>query len=149
MATARLPYRRKSDARQQARTATPGKLRLSVIIPVFNELAFIEELLLRVQDSMLAEEIIVVDDGSTDGTRQLLRGLQERKSKGDQGAEIGESGAPLQLDRLQFLFQETNQGKGAALRRGFAEAGGDIYLVQDADLEYDPKDYPRLLEPIL
>jgi glycosyltransferase involved in cell wall biosynthesis len=149
MAIVRLPYRQEPFAQGHARPGAAEKLRLSVIIPVFNELAFIEELLLRVQDSMLAEEIIVVDDGSTDGTRQLLRGLQERKSKGDQVAEIGESGAPLQLDRLRFLFQETNQGKGAALRRGFAEASGDIYLVQDADLEYDPKDYPRLLEPIL
>jgi glycosyltransferase involved in cell wall biosynthesis len=149
MAIVPLPYRQVPSAQGHTRPRIGEKLRLSVIIPVFNELAFIEELLLRVQDSMLAEEIIVVDDGSTDGTRQLLRGLQERKSKGDQVAEIGESGAPLQLDRLRFLFQETNQGKGAALRRGFAEASGDIYLVQDADLEYDPKDYPRLLEPIL
>src|SRR5271154_694268 len=106
MATAPLPYRRKSDARQQARTATPGKLRLSVIIPAFNERAFVEELLLRVQDSMLADEIIFVDDDSTDGTRQLLRDLHERKAKGNQDAEIGETRARLQLDRVRFLFQD-------------------------------------------
>ncbi len=149
MAIARLPYRRDSIVHRQVRPGTSEKLRLSVIIPVFNERAFIEELLLRVQDSRLAEEIIVVDDGSTDGTRQLLRDLQERKLNGNQTAEIGETRAVLQLDRVQFLFQDTNRGKGAALRRGFTEATGDIYVVQDADLEYDPKDYPKLLEPIL
>src|ERR1700685_3632239 len=104
MATSPLPERGKSDPRGRARLSPGKKLRLSLVIPVFNERAFIEELLLRVQDSMLAEEIIVVDDGSTDGTRQLLRGLRERKSRGDQVAEIGESGAPLQLDRVRFLF---------------------------------------------
>lgn len=148
MAIVRLPYRKESYAQGHARPATTEKLRLSVVIPVFNERTFIEELLLRVQDSMLAEEIIVVDDGSTDGTRQLLRDLQERKSNGNPIAEIGEARAALQLDKVRFLFQETNRGKGAALRRGFAEATGDIYLVQDADLEYNPKDYPKLLEPI-
>src|ERR1700689_4026203 len=80
MAIVRLPYRQEPFAQGHARPGAAEKLRLSVIIPVFNELAFIEELLLRVQDSMLADEIIVVDDGSTDGTRQLLRDLQEFNS---------------------------------------------------------------------
>src|ERR1700691_1706801 len=114
MAIVRSPYRQEPSAQGHARPGATEKLRLSVIIPVFNERAFIEELLLRVQDSMLADEIIVVDDGSTDGTRQLLRDLGERKSKGDQEAEIGETRAHLQLDRVRFFFQETNQGKGAA-----------------------------------
>jgi glycosyltransferase involved in cell wall biosynthesis len=104
--------------------------RLSVVIPVYNERATIEELLKRVQAVPIDKEIVVVDDGSTDGTREFLRGLQAP----DSGVRV--------------LFQDVNRGKGAALRRGFAEARGAVVIVQDADLEYDPADYPQLLEPI-
>lgn len=102
---------------------------LSVIIPVFNERATIEEVLRRVQATPFPKEIIVVDDASTDGTREFLRSLED--------------------PAIRVFYHERNQGKGAALRTGFAETKGDIVLVQDADLEYDPADYPCLLQPIL
>jgi glycosyltransferase involved in cell wall biosynthesis len=105
--------------------------KLSVVIPVFNEKDTIEEILRRVQavDVGLEKEIIVVDDGSTDGTRDTLKSL----------------GSP----QVKIFLHEKNTGKGGALRTGFAQAGGDIILIQDADLEYDPREYPKLLEPIL
>ena len=104
---------------------------LSVVIPVYNEARTIIAVLERVLQAPvdLAKEIIVVDDASTDGTRQLL----ENMSPGE----------------IRLVFHDVNRGKGAAIRTGVAQATGDIILVQDADLEYDPRDYPLLLEPIL
>ena len=104
-------------------------MNLSVIIPVYNEVKNIEEILKRVQDTKIAKEIIVVDDGSQDGTRDILKGLNGRKN-------------------IRVILQEKNQGKGAAVVTGMQAAKGDVLLIQDADLEYDPRDYPALLQPI-
>ena len=105
---------------------------LSIVIPVFNEARTIARVLERVRRAPslgLEKDLVVVDDGSTDGTREYLAGLREPGTR--------------------CVFHERNQGKGAALRTGFAHASGDVVLVQDADLEYDPADYPSLLQPIL
>jgi glycosyltransferase involved in cell wall biosynthesis len=102
---------------------------VSVVMPVYNERATVEEIVTRVLAVPLRVQLIVVDDRSTDGTRELLSDLQPR---------LG----------FELLLQERNQGKGAALRRGFERVSGDIVLVQDADLEYSPEDFPLLIELI-
>ncbi len=105
-------------------------MKLSVIIPCFNEVNTFKELLLAVKEcGVIDMEIIVVDDCSTDGTRELLENLNDNEVK--------------------IIYHDTNKGKGAALRTGFKNATGEICIVQDADLEYDPKEFPLLLEPII
>ena len=113
-------------------------MRLSVVIPVYNEAATLERIVERViaVELPLERELVLVDDGSTDGTRELYPKIEAAAANWD-GVD------------LKVKLAERNRGKGAALRLGFELATGDIILVQDADLEYDPADYPRLLAPIL
>ena len=102
---------------------------VSVIVPVYNEAAHVDELLQAIHASPVKKEIIIVDDGSTDGTREKLKALPP-------------------MDDVTVVFHEKNCGKGAAIRTALAHAHGEYVLIQDSDLEYDPQDYPRLLSPL-
>jgi glycosyltransferase involved in cell wall biosynthesis len=109
---------------------------LSVIVPVYNEVGTVRALLDRVMAVPIRKQIVIVDDGSTDGTREVL-------------AELRRQPPDNALNRIEVLLQERNAGKGAAVRAAIPHIVGDIALIQDADLEYDPNDYPRLVQPIL
>jgi len=113
---------------------------LSIIIPVYNERKTVMELLQQVarQSTPLRKELIIVDDYSTDGTREFLQQTDLQSELGDNGRNI-----------VKLVLHDKNQGKGAGVRTGLAQATGEIVLIQDADLEYDPGDYPELLRPIL
>ncbi len=121
----------------QVRTRTEHKpyqiqpLKLSVLIPCYNEVNTVEEVLDRVESVQLADEIIIIDDGSTDGTRDVLAEIEAQQRPG-----------------VRVIYHERNQGKGAAVATGFHNATGDVFLIQDADFEYDPREYPVLLKPI-
>jgi glycosyltransferase involved in cell wall biosynthesis len=123
-------------------------MKVSIVVPVYNERAFIEEVLLRIQAVSMDKEIVLIDDGSTDGTRALLQEFERAQSAGLSEVPVQNGKALLSLEGIRFLFQDRNHGKGAALRRGFQAASGEVILVQDADLEYDPRDYDKLLAPI-
>ena len=112
-------------------------MKLSVLIPVYNEENTIKEAIRRVQRVNVPKEIIVIDDGSKDGSRDILASLDaDAKKKTDP------------MNEFKVIFKSVNEGKGAAIRSGLAEVTGDVVIVQDADLEYNPQDYPKLLDPI-
>ena len=112
-------------------------MKLSVLVPVYNEEQTLEEVVRRVRAFPLTKEIILVDDGSKDRSREILERLRE------QNASVSDP-----VNEIKIFFQPLNQGKGAALKTALSHVTGDVVIIQDADLEYDPKDYSKLIEPI-
>ncbi len=116
----------------------PREMRLSVVIPVYNERETLMNLLQKVKDVPVRKQIVLVDDCSKDGTTEILKQLAREAEH-----------APEEFNQIKVMFHPVNRGKGAALRTGFEAADGDIVIIQDADLEYDPSEYPRLIQPIV
>jgi glycosyltransferase involved in cell wall biosynthesis len=132
--------------RQLGFYALPPEVVLSVVIPVYNEVDTLEHLISRVKAVPIRKEIILIDDCSRDGTRELLKRLEDeqREQEADQPGD-----ATRNTNRLTVIYHEKNQGKGGAVRTGFGAVRGDFVIIQDADLEYNPAEYPRLLRPIV
>lgn len=122
--------------RQLGLYVIPADLMLSVVVPFFNEQETLETLIKKVVEIPIQKQIILVDDGSTDDSHSIALALIESLSEDDQ-------------NKIQLVVHGSNCGKGAALKTGFAHATGDIVIIQDADLEYDPNDYPKLVQPII
>jgi glycosyltransferase involved in cell wall biosynthesis len=125
-----------------------GSPRISVVVPVFNERNTIEEIIFRIQAIDIEKEIVIVDDGSTDGTREFLTLLSSQGANDPPDFVLPRTRSTIKVDNVRVFFQAQNHGKGAALRRGFEEVRGRIVIIQDADLEYDPMDFHNLIEPI-
>jgi glycosyltransferase involved in cell wall biosynthesis len=117
-------------------------MKLSIIVPVYNEKETVRDCLTRVVQAPFDKEIIVVDDASTDGTQDILKSIQDPRTL----VSSADSPAPCQM---KCIFKEHNEGKGAAVNTAMSQVTGDITLIQDADLEYSPTDYPKLVQPIL
>jgi len=113
----------------------PAGFKLSVVMPVYNEVRTLAKVIERVRATQLPLEIVIIDDGSSDGSREYLRDLQSTRDQ--------------QNIDLKIMFHEKNQGKGGAIKTGFLACTGDVVIIQDADLEYDPADYRSLLQPII
>ncbi len=125
----------------------PSGQKLSVVIPVYNERESLLALIDRVKSVPIPKEIVLVDDCSTDGTTDLLKSVEQAAAAADSEDSGPDSHPPM--NKISVFYHEKNQGKGAAVRTGFSKSTGDIVLIQDADLEYDPAEYPRLLHPII
>jgi len=125
-----------SACRQLGLYVIPPEMRLSVVIPVYNEEKTLKVLIDRVREVPIRKELILIDDCSRDRSREILKQLEAEGENDD-------------FNRIRIFFHDVNLGKGAALKTGFAQVQGDIVIIQDADLEYDPAEYPRLLQPII